>query len=87
MSNEVHDAGPLTTTVGEMAGMLGIGASTAWTLISGDAPEIESITIGRRRLPVIASIKDYVERRRAAPRHKIANPPPGKGRKPRSDES
>jgi hypothetical protein len=78
---ETGGAAPFTTTVSEMCRMLSIGTSTGWALIGGEEPEIESITIGRRRLPVIASIQDYVARRRSAPRHKVARPPPGEGRK------
>jgi hypothetical protein len=43
----------------------GIGVSTAWALIS--AGEIETIAVGRRRLVVIESWRNYVARKLAAP--------------------
>src|SRR5215475_8767659 len=72
---------PLTTTHAGMCRILGIGNSTGWELLSGPAPEIESITIGRRRLPIIASINQFVERRRQEPHRRLADPPPGQGRR------
>jgi hypothetical protein len=43
----------------------GIGVSTAWALIA--AGEIETIAVGRRRLVVIESWRNYVARKLAAP--------------------
>jgi hypothetical protein len=47
------------------AHIAGIGVSTAWALIA--AGEIETITVGRRRLVVIESWRNYVARKLAAP--------------------
>ena len=43
----------------------GIGVSTAWALIA--AGEIETIAVGRRRLVIIESWRNYVARKLAAP--------------------
>ena len=43
----------------------GIGVSTTWGLIS--AGEIETIAVGRRRLVVVESWRNYVARKLAAP--------------------
>ena len=72
---------PLTTTHRGMCQMLGVGDSTGWELLRGPDPAIKSITIGRRRLPLIASIHDYVAQKAAEPYGKIADPPPGEGRR------
>ena len=47
------------------AQIAGIGVSTAWALIA--AGEIETIALGRRRLVVIESWRNYVARKLAAP--------------------
>jgi hypothetical protein len=84
VAHEAKSSAPaLTTTVTDMCRMLGVGTSTGWTLISGPNAEIESISIGRRRLPVIASIVAYVERKRNEPHRRVASPPVGRGRRPR----
>ena len=71
----------MTTTHQGMCQMLGVGDSTGWELLRGLAPVIKSITIGRRRLPLIASIHEYVAQKAAETYRKIANPPPGEGRR------
>jgi hypothetical protein len=63
--------------------MLGVGASTGWALVSGPEPEVETITIGRRRLAIVESIERLIKRKRAEPHRKIASPPPGEGRRHR----
>lgn len=72
---------PLATTHRGMCQMLSVGDSTGWDLLRGPNPAIKSITIGRRRLPLIASIHEYVERKAAETYAKIADPPPGEGRR------
>ena len=84
----------LAVDVPAMCEMLGVGLSTGWSLVTKpdpdhpdpdhpDRPAIESIAIGRRRLPLVESIHAYVERKRSKRFGKVANPPLGKGRKPR----
>ena len=48
----------------DAAQMLGIGRSMAKRLVARG--ELETVEVGRRRLVLVASIRDYVERRRAA---------------------
>jgi len=72
---------PLTTTHRGMCQMLVVADSTGWELLRGPDPVIKSITIGRRRLPLIASIHEYVAQKAAQPYRKIADPPPGEGRR------
>jgi hypothetical protein len=43
------------------AGMLGLGLTTVWGLIS--AQELDVIYVGRRTLVVVASMERFVERR------------------------
>jgi hypothetical protein len=84
MPNQLHETSttaPLTTTVNRMCEMLGVGSSTGWALVGGEHPEIASISIGRRRLPIVASIREYVARKAAEPHRRLANPPAGEGRK------
>lgn len=52
---------PLTVAVRTAAGMLGLGPTTVWGLIS--AQELDVIRVGRRTLVVVASMELFVERR------------------------
>jgi hypothetical protein len=92
MQNSVDVSGRLSVDVPEMCRMIGVGLSTGWNLLNQpdpDAPHpedplrpaVESITIGRRRLALVASVHAYVERKRSGRFHKVANPPAGAGRK------
>lgn len=53
----------LALTIKAAAHKLGVGVSTLYGLLGG---ELETITIGRRRLVLYSSIKSYVERCRIA---------------------
>jgi len=80
----------LTVPVPTMCDMIGVGLSSGWNLVSkpdlddpeGDPgkPAIETVNIGRRRLALVSSIEAYIERKRKHYR-KVANPPPGEGRR------
>ena len=52
-----------TVTVEEAAAMLGIGRSTAFDLVTSG--QLQSFTIGRRRLVVVSGIDEFVRRRLA----------------------
>jgi excisionase family DNA binding protein len=56
----VHDNNPLLVSVPEGQRQLGIGKTKIFELIATGA--IETVTIGRRRLIVAASLRDYVDR-------------------------
>ena len=76
----------LVVDVPTMCTMLHVGLSTGWNLVTKPAPDtgkppIESIVVGRRHLPLVESINEFVESRRTQRFRKIANPPPGEGRK------
>jgi hypothetical protein len=88
----VDQTGRVSVDVPTMCQMIGIGLSTGWNLLNQpdpDAPHpedplrpaVESITIGRRRLALVASVHFYIERKRRGRFHKVANPPAGAGRK------
>jgi excisionase family DNA binding protein len=55
---------PIGLPVKPAAKKLGVGVSTMYGLI--DAGEVETFTIGRRRLVLVASLEAYVDRRRVA---------------------
>jgi hypothetical protein len=88
----VDQTGRVSVDVPTMCRMIGVGLSTGWNLLNQpdpDAPHhddplrpaVESITIGRRRLALVASVHAYVKRKRSGRFHKVANPPAGEGRK------
>jgi excisionase family DNA binding protein len=54
----------ITAPVGEFCRLSGLGRTKVYELIN--AGELESITIGKRRLIVMASYTRLIERRRAA---------------------
>lgn len=54
----------LLTIVGGVTERLSCGRSTVYKLI--EAGELETVTIGRRRLVVAESVDAYIERLRAA---------------------
>ena len=83
----------LAVSIPAMCEMLDIGLSTGWDLVSAPDPDedsngkpaIETITIGRRRLALVASIHEYVDRKRSKPHRRVASPPVGRGRRPRRE--
>lgn len=64
-SAEIRELGPITVRVSGAFRILGIGRSKLYELIS--AGEIETIKVGRCTLVLVASLADFVERRRRAP--------------------
>jgi hypothetical protein len=66
--NRTDDGGPepLLTSFNNYCKILDIGPTKGWELIK--LGEIEAVRIGRKRLPVMASIKMYVERLLSAAR-------------------
>lgn len=54
----------------EVAEALGVSAETVKKLMASG--EIESFTIGARRLVTVAAVKDFVERRQRRDGHKVA---------------
>jgi hypothetical protein len=71
----------ITAPVNEFSRLSGLGISTIWNMVRSG--ELDSITIGRRRLVVIDSYRKLVERQQAEAHRKVANPPLGRGRQPR----
>ena len=69
----------LAVDVPAMCEMLGVGLSTGWILVTKPDPDDPDPDHPDR--PAIESIHAYVERKRSKPFGKVANPPPGKGRK------
>jgi hypothetical protein len=63
----------ITAPVGEFCRLSGLGRTRVYELIG--AGELDSITIGKRRLVVIESYRKLIERQRAA-----APPPRTKGK-------
>jgi hypothetical protein len=72
---------PLLVPVDEGARVIGVGISTLWAMIR--AEQVETVTLNRRRLVVVASLRRLVEERRAAPKEPLASPPLGRGRQPK----
>lgn len=71
----------ITTPVGEFCRISGIGRTRVYELIA--AGELDSITLGKRRLIVLDSFRRLIERQRVAPTHAAASPPL-RGTKPRA---
>jgi len=51
---------PLLVSVGDAARMLGIGETVTWRMVS--TGEIASVHLGRRRLVLVKSLEEFVER-------------------------
>jgi hypothetical protein len=65
----------ITAPIGEFCALAGIGRSRVYELLG--AGEIESITLGKRRLIIIDSYRRLIERQRAEGEKKL--PRPGRG--------
>jgi excisionase family DNA binding protein len=84
-----HNGGPafnedlrlrITSTIAEFNRLTGVGNTKTYQLLNDD--EIESITVGRRRLIVLASWHAYVERHRGKPSTApVVAPPPRPARR------
>lgn len=57
------DSSIITATVGEFCRLSGLGRSRVYEMI-GDAGELESVLIGKRRLIIIDSYRQLIERRK-----------------------
>jgi len=55
----------ITAPIREFARLAGIGESTAWEMVRGGT--VQTISIGKRRLVVLASYRQYVEAQLAEP--------------------
>ena len=53
---------PLTVPVKRAAELVGLGKSTVWKLIASG--ELETVSIGKKRLVIFASLESLIERRR-----------------------
>jgi hypothetical protein len=76
----------ITAPVNEFAQLSGLGVSTVWAMVKDK--RLETIAIGRRRLIVIDSYRQLIEKQRAEPEahRKVANPPIGRGRRPKQSK-
>jgi len=71
----------LTAPVNEFARLSGLGISTVWAMVKNC--ELESITVGRRRLIVIESYRKLIEERLADPMPANTSIPKGRPRQKR----
>ena len=62
---------PLAVTLGQAGRLLGIGQSKLYELI--DAGQIETATLGKRRVVIVASLKALLDRNRSIPSDTKAN--------------
>ena len=60
----------LLCTMEELQRILGCGKTTAFSIVGSGA--IESVQIGRKRMPVVESVRAYVERLREQAKEQIA---------------
>lgn len=67
----------ITAPVREFARVSGLGVTTIYRLLNEG--EIESTTIGRKRLIILASYHDYIARQRGTPATKPVAAPPRRG--------
>ena len=68
----------ITAPVSEFCRISGIGRTRVYELIA--AGELDSITVGKRRLIVLDSYRRLIERQRGTPAERpAASPPPRKG--------
>jgi hypothetical protein len=73
----------IAVTMAEGASMLAMGSSSFAELVRHGV--IETIEYGRSRRPLLDSIRKFAEKHRKKKPTKLANPPLGRGRPPRSE--
>lgn len=60
MANKIaEDDGPITVSVKDAAAKIGVAPMTIYRLC--DAQAIESVYLGRKRLVLVASLREYVK--------------------------